>query len=65
MREFNRQFNPEKDVELAEIFDSHVKNVMLDLSNTLKPDFPESVVKEYILKVELPIIYRPNSLFTN
>lgn len=56
IREFNRKFNPEMDREMATIFDNHVKNVMLDLSNTLKPEFPESLVNEYIIKVKYVII---------
>lgn len=51
IREVQREFDSELDKSLADQFDEHVKNVMFDLSNKLKPDLQAHIINTNITKV--------------
>ena len=51
IREVQREFDSELDKSLADQFDEHVKNVVFDLSNKLKPDLPAHMMNTNITKV--------------
>lgn len=51
IREVQREFDSELDKSLADQFDEHVKNVMFDLSNKLKPDLQAHMINTNITKV--------------
>ena len=51
IRELQREFDSELDKSLADQFDEHVKNVMFDLSNKLKPDLVSHMINTNITKV--------------
>jgi len=53
IRELQREFDNDLDKSLADQFDEHVKNVMFDLSNKLKPDLPAHLVNTNITKVKI------------
>lgn len=52
MRELHGASNVGSDEALAEEFDSHVKNVMVDLSAKLEQKFPDNMVNTHILKAK-------------
>lgn len=51
IRELQREYDQELDKSLADQFDDHVKNIMFDLSNKLKSEFPPHIINTNITKV--------------
>ena len=56
IREVQREFDSELDKSLADQFDEHVKNVVFDLNNKLKPDLPAHMMNTNITKVHFLLI---------
>lgn len=52
IREMQREVDVETDKILAEQFDDHVKNIMFDLRNKLKPELPAYAINTNITKVK-------------